>query len=534
MPSSYISFKETGYFSDLICDYLSQSPQLKPFYNRFPEIKNFKLQIEEKQASFNNKNRQKLVEALQSQYKDISISQATSNNILSLENSKTFTVTTGHQLNLFTGPLYFFYKIVSTINLCKELKKAYPDYNFVPIYWMATEDHDFEEINFFNFKGQKVKWSRDASGAVGELDLNGLEKVHKAFLENLSLGDNAETLQDLFKNSYLKHKNLSEATRYLVNELFSKYGLVILDGNDKSLKQLFVPYIKNELLNKTTFQKVSETNEALNTLDKDYKIQVNPREINLFYIKDGLRERIVENEGIFQVLETDMQWSSEDILKEVESNPEHFSPNVITRPLYQEVILPNLCYIGGGGELAYWFQLQTSFIAHQVPFPILLLRNSVLLVSNKQKEQLKKLKIDITDLFLKQADLITKITKQHSKIDIDFTAQKKYLKQQFEDLYKLAEKTDKSFIGAVAAQERKQTKGLEHLEKRLLKAQKRKLADVIERITNIQDALFPNQSLQERQANFSDFYLEYGDQLIKELVLNLQPLKGEFTILNLD
>ena len=534
MPIESIPFRKTNYFSDLICDYLDSSPQLQSFYNRFPKVENFKSQIEEKQISYKEETRNTLVNSLQYQYQDVSISKATLKNIEDLKENNTFTVTTGHQLNLFTGPLYFFYKIVSTINLCKALKKQYPEYNFVPIYWMATEDHDFEEINFFNFQGKKVQWSKNTSGAVGELDLEGLEKVYNVFSKELVVGENADTLKGLFKTAYLEHQNLTEATKYLVNELFSDYGLVIIDGNDKNLKRLFIPYIKDELFNKTAFNKVSETNKKLNTLSENYKIQVNPREINLFYIKKDLRERIVEVNGAYQVLETTISWNKQQLLTEIENHPERFSPNVITRPLYQEFILPNLCYIGGGGELAYWFQLKSNFEAQAVPYPILLLRNSVLLITKKQDSKLKKLDVTLNDLFLKQNDLVTKATKELSQIDIDFTTQKEHLKKQFEELHVLAEQTDKSFIGAVSAQERKQIKGLEHLEKRLLKAQKRKLEDVINRITNLQDELFPNQSLQERQANFSDFYLEFGDQLIQELVLNLQPLKGEFTILNLD
>lgn len=534
MPSDCIPFKETGYFSDLICDYLDESSQLQPFYNRFPNIENFKDQILEKQSAFSESSRKVLVASLKKQYQSINISKETSENIEVLSDNKTFTVTTGHQLNLFTGPLYFFYKIVSTINLCKELKKQYPEYNFTPVYWMATEDHDFEEINFFNYQGKKVHWNKQVSGAVGDLDLSGLEEVYKAFSGELGLGKNADTLKNLFKESYLNHKTLTEATRYLVNELFSKYGLVILDGHDASLKQLFIPFIKEEMINNVSFKNVTETNEKLNTLNGNYKIQVNPREINLFYLKENLRERIVEIDGIYRVLETDITWNKTELLAEVEKHPERFSPNVITRPLYQEVILPNLCYIGGGGELAYWFQLKSNFESQNIPFPVFLLRNSVLLITNKQNKKLEKLDVSINDLFLKQDDLISKLTKQLSLIDIDFSSQKQHLEKQFQDLYHLAEKTDKSFIGAVAAQERKQIKGLEHLEKRLLKAQKRKFQDHIERVVEVQNELFPNQSLQERYANFSNFYLEFGDQLIQELVLNLQPLKGEFTILNLD
>jgi len=534
MPTHCIPFRDTNYFSPLICDYLDEKSILKPFYNRFPKLENFQDQIAEKKASFSKTSRSVLVASLNEQYKNTKISPQTRKNIDALQNENTFTVTTGHQLNIFTGPLYFFYKIISTINLCKELKTVNPNYHFVPFYWMATEDHDFEEINYFNFDGKKVSWNRKASGPVGELDLEGFKSVFEVFSKQLPKSKNSDKLIELFQNSYLENNSLTGATRYLVNHLFAEFGLVIIDGNDKSLKNAFIPYIKEELINQSSFENVSKTNEKLNSLSENYKIQVNPREINLFYIKSGLRERIVEIDSIYQVLETEISWSKKQLLEEVENHPERFSPNVILRPVFQEVVLPNLCYIGGGGELAYWFQLKSNFEAQNIPFPMLLLRNSVLLTTNKQQEKLEKLGLENKDLFLKQSDLLTKVTKDISKIKIDFSEQKDHLKKQFEDLYQLAEQTDKSFKGAVSAQETKQINGLEHLEKRLLKAQKRKQSDVLQRVKSMQNELFPNQSLQERQTNFSTFYLEFGDQLIQQLMVNLQPLKNEFIILNLE
>lgn len=534
MPTDCISFKNTGYFSKLICDYLDESKRLKPFYNRFPHLENFKLQIEEKQSSFSENTRTVLVESLKQQYQNTEISEQTEANIALLQQHNTFTITTGHQLNLFTGPLYFLYKIIATINLCKELKAKYSHQNFVPVYWMATEDHDFEEINYFNFKSKKVQWNREASGAVGELDLEGLDEVFKAFASQLDTSINAKYLKQLFEKAYLEHKDLTHAMRFLVNALFADYGLVILDGNDKNLKHIFIPYIENELVKQTSFKEVSASNLELGDCNTNYKIQVNPREINLFYIKQGLRARIIAFEGKYSVANTQISWSQTALLKEVNDFPERFSPNVILRPLYQEVVLPNLCYIGGGGELAYWLQLKTNFEKQQVVFPMLLLRNSVLLITSKQKEKLQKLNVSIADLFLKQDRLLNKVTKDHSKIDINFSSQKEYLKKQFEDLYTIAALTDKSFLGAVAAQEKKQIKGLENLESRLLKSQKYKLNDVLTRVSELQNKLFPGNSLQERNLNFSEFYLEYGDQLIQQLALNLQPLKGEFLILELE
>lgn len=531
MPTDCISFKDTNYFSSLMCDYLDENQQIKPFYNRFPKLENFKAQLEEKKGTFNHASRKTLVESLKKQYNSIDASALTKQHIESLSETNTFTITTGHQLNLFTGPLYFLYKIISTINLCKALKKEYTDSDFVPVYWMATEDHDFDEINYFNFKGKKVQWSRAASGAVGHLNNEGLGKVLKVFKTDLGFGENANFIKELFKSAYIEHNNLAEATRFLANKLFGAYGLVIIDADDHDLKSQFAPYIKKELLEQASFSKVEETNHKIN--DLGYKVQVNPREINLFYLKDGLRERIVEQNGRYLINDTNISFTKSEILSELDAHAERFSPNVIMRPLYQEVILPNLCYIGGGGELAYWLQLKSYFKSVEVSFPMLLLRNSVLIKTAKQSEKLDKLGVSVNELFQKQDDLIKQQVQRLSKIEIDFSPQKEHLQNQFKALYQLAEETDKSFLGAVAAQEKKQLKGLTSLENRLLKAQKRKLNDQISRITDIQDQLFPGQSLQERNLNFSELYLEFGDQLIQQLMLNLQPLKGDFLILEL-
>ncbi|MGB6268438.1 MAG: bacillithiol biosynthesis cysteine-adding enzyme BshC, partial [Olleya sp.] len=460
-------------------------------------------------------------------------SQATLTNIQLLKNQTTFTVTTGHQLNLFTGPLYFLHKIVSTINLTKQLQNTYPKYNFVPIYWMATEDHDFEEINYFNFKGKKIQWNKQVSGIVGDIETEGLQDVFELWSKELGVGTNANHLKTLFKNAYLNHNTLAEATQYLANELFKDYGLVVLEPNHKALKELFSPYIEKEVVEQVSFKTVQKTNQQINALPENYKIQVNPREINLFYISEQLRERIVFEDHVYKVLNTELSWSKDELLKHINEAPERFSPNVILRPLYQEVILPNLCYIGGGGELAYWLQLKSNFEANQVTFPMLLLRNSVLIQTEQQAKKLEKLHISTKDIFLKRDAFINKKVRQISNIDIDFSKQINHLKQQFKALYDLAEQTDKSFIGAVAAQEKKQINGLQHLEKRLLTAQKQKLKDQVERMTDLQNQLFPYGSLQERNTNFSELYLEFGNQLIPNLIKNLEPLKAEFLVLTI-
>ena len=531
MPTQTIPFYKTSYFSNLITDYVAQDDKLKGLYNYFPTIENFKLQIKEKTHNYNHENRRVLVHALLQQYQGLSNSEASLANIESLQKNTTFTVTTGHQLNLFTGPLYFLYKIITTINLSNTLKQKYPNYHFVPIFWMATEDHDFNEINFFNFKRKKIQWNSTQTGAVGAFSTENLEAVLNILSQELGTSINAQWLSNLFKTAYLKHPNLASATRYIAHSLFGKYGLVVLDAQTPQLKTCFIPQFKKELFSKVCFSLVTKTNQYLKT--NHYPIQVNPREINLFYLTENLRERIIFDEGVFKIANTNLTFTQKAIEKELENHPERFSPNVITRPLYQEALLPNLCYIGGGGELAYWLQLKKSFEDFGVAFPMLLLRNALLIQSKKQAQKLEKLGVSTLDLFLSRNDFINKYVRKISNINIDFTNEKSQLQKQFTALYKLAAKTDQSFLGAVKAQEAKQINGLLHLEKRLLNAQKRKLKDHIIRATDLQEQLFPYQQLQERYLNFSEMYLEYGENLIPTLINSLQPLEMAFTVATL-
>lgn len=526
MPNDCISYQESGYFSDLISDYLNRKTELEKLYNRFPTLGNFGAQIEEKSANFSG-NRALLSETIERQYHGFDVSDITRKNIELLKSRRTFTVTTGHQLNLFTGPLYFLYKIISTIKLAAQLKETYPDCEFVPVYWMATEDHDFEEINYFNFKGKKFRWHREVSGPVGRLDTEGLATAFELFSAELGAGNHADTLRKLFATSYLEKSNLTDATRHLANALFGAYGLVILDGDDTELKRQFSPYTEKELLKQVSHQKVTDTIGAMH----GYTIQVNPREINLFYMEDGLRERIIREKEAFVVNNTPMRFSETEMLDILQRHPERFSPNVIMRPLYQEVILPNLCYIGGGGEIAYWLELKSFFEAMNVTFPILLVRNSVLLVTEKQAAKADKLQLTWKDLFRKPHDLVTEKTKALSPFELDFSAQKDFLRRQFATLHDIAQQTDKSFSGAVKAQEAKQLKGLDNLEKRLLKAEKRKHAELLSRMTHLQQELFPNGTLQERFANFSEFWLDHGESLIPKIESVVQPLENKFDII---
>lgn len=524
-PNASIGYRESGYFGRLVTDYLDQKPEIRSLYHRFPTLESFEEQLREKQ-NFSPEARQRLVEALRRQYAETGLSAIAAAQIEALPRPDTFTITTGHQLSLFTGPLYFVYKIMSAIRLARQLAEAYPGKTFVPVYWMATEDHDFEEISHFNFHGKKFRWNRAASGATGRMSLEGLEAVFALFSQELGENRNAGALREQFARAYLSGGNLAQATRKLVDGLFGPKGLLIVDGDDRLLKASFVPYLKKELFERFSFKAVGATIEKMD----GYDIQVNPREINLFYLGDGLRERIVEKEGRFHILNSELRFTPEEMETLVEEHPERISPNVILRPLYQEVILPNLCYIGGGGELAYWLELKGMFEAAEVPFPILLLRNSVLIATRKQQKKAENMGLSLTDLFLPDDALRNITATRASTLEVDFTALRATLQKQFAELKAVAEQTDRSFSGAVWAQERKQLNGLDKLEQRLRKAERRKHQDLTDRAVALRGELFPLGGLQERSANLADFYEAYGPDFLA-LLEQLDPLSGRFDIL---
>ncbi|MDX5436693.1 MAG: bacillithiol biosynthesis cysteine-adding enzyme BshC, partial [Pontibacter sp.] len=348
MKITKLDYAATGAFSKTITDYLCCSEQLQPFYNRFPTLEAFGAQLKEK--SFSEAQRQTLHQALQEQYTSIAeVNPKVQQHIELLLQTNTYTVTTGHQLNIFTGPLYFVYKIVTAIKTCRQLKEQYPDYNCVPVYWMATEDHDFAEINHFSLFGKKYTWETDQTGAVGRFSTESMAQLLAELPE----------AYPVFEEAYRNSKNLADATRAITHALFGEYGLVSIDGDDKLLKRAMIPVVEQELTDQLSNRLVEETSAQLEELG--YKPQVYSREINLFYLTDTLRERIVQEGGKYKVLNTDLSYTLEELQQEAQEHPERFSPNVILRPLYEELILPNLAYIGGGAEVAYWFQLKELF-----------------------------------------------------------------------------------------------------------------------------------------------------------------------------
>ena len=509
MELTNLPYQTTNRYSKLLIDYVNEDKKLNPFINHFSALSNFKKQITEKKN--HTIDRGVLVKVLKEQNFNFPLSVASNSNINLLQSEETFTVTTGHQLCLLTGPLYFIYKIVSTINIAEQLKEKYPQNNFVPIFWMATEDHDFQEINHINLFGKKIVWDSKQTGAVGRMSLDGFESVLMELKEVLGETENAKKLVSLFENAYLKHKNLADATRFLVNELFGKFGLVIIDGDDKKLKQQFVPIIKKDVLQNGFVTAIKQNSKSL---AKDYKVQAFVRDINFFKLTKGNRELIKE----------------EIVQKEMAENPENFSPNVLLRPLYQETILPNIAYVGGGAEVGYWMQLKTAFKQENIPFPILILRNSAMLINDKQKQKIESLGFEINDLFSAIDDLKKQYVLSNSKQDITLDIEKCELEELYNKL--LLKTNDKGLQASFNASHQKQLKSFEKFEQKLIRLEKKKHENALNTISKIKQQLFPENCLQERFDNFIPFYLKEGENFIEMLKDNLDPLDTNFVVLS--
>ena len=528
MKATYIDYKDTNSFSRTLLAYLAGNEELTSFYGNQPTYEGFEKQIQMK-SSF--AHREILVESLKNQYGDLlNDSPEVARQIDLLAQSNTYTITTGHQLNIFTGPLYFLFKIACAIRLAKDLKVKFPDQNFVPVYWMASEDHDFAEINNTRVYGKKIVWDVPGISGTGKMDTSSMEAVVRQYIGMLGLSENSSKLAEIVEEAYLQGRNLADATRVLVNALFKEYGLVIVDADRKELKEVFVPIIQEDILEEKSFQAISNTTKELE--EKGFSTQVHARECNFFYLTDEYRERIVKNEdGRFEVLHQDVFFSVEELKQEISTNPERFSPNVVMRPLYQEVILPNLAYIGGGAEIVYWLQFKANFDQFGIPYPILIPRNSAMITDDAVASKIYRLDLTFKSIFKSTTALQNEYVRRHTTHRLNLRDEWMEFNAIFGKIKLRAHKIDASLAPSTEAVQARLKKAIDNLEKKLLKADKHNHEEALIQIERVKEKLFPNGGLQERSENFATLYVKYGDDLIKELIKHFNPLDFKFTIL---
>ena len=519
MQLQKIPFRSASAFSEFFLKYIEQHPDLIPFYNRYPSLDNFAGQLQDKAATFPDSSRQVLAASLRRQYQSIKTLPAVEANIAALADAKTFTITTGHQLAIFTGPLYFNYKIATVIKACKLLKARFPDDNFVPVYWMASEDHDYEEIKSFRLYGKKYTWETQQQGGVGRFHT----KDFKSLLSEVpgEIG--------IFREAYTKSTTLAGAVRHYVNALYGAEGLVVVDGDDRELKRSLRPVVEDDLFHHSANRLVLASNQKLEQLG--FHPQVNPREINFFYLDNGVRGRLESNGKDFSVVDTSLRFSEEEIRKKLDETPEVFSPNVILRPLFQEMILPNLAYVGGPAELVYWLELKSLFAHFKAPFPILLPRNFSLIIDSPTARKMNKTRLHLDAYFESKNDLFKRWVVQHSEHDLSLEKSAASIQKIMSEIQARAARIDSTLGPMTEAHAKRMEKAIRTIEQKMMRAEKRVQADGLRQVEAVKDTLFPGGGLQERTDNFLNFY-QTDTAFIQKLITHFDPFDFQFHVLS--
>ena len=501
---------------NLFRDFIQFLPEISGLKNAVEERKNFPV------------NRKLLIEVFRKQYSDKSFSQAQSINLDKLSDENTFTIITAHQPALFGGPLYYFTKILSIIRLAEILNSSKDNFHIIPIFINGAEDHDFEEVNHCNLFGNRIEWTKQSGGPVGRLDTDGLNDCLNAFCELLGKNENASKIENILRSSLEKSVRYKDFVARFLHEIFSEYGLLILDMDDDQLKAEFMHVMLEEITDNPSEALILDTQNRLQA--NNFKPQAHPREINIFYMEDQLRERFVRENDRYKVLNTNLEFDITQLKDLATKNPNKFSPNVIIRPLYQEFTLPNIAYIGGGGELAYWLERKTQFNHFGIFFPVLIRRNSIMIMNKPMGKQVEKLSLNTNQLFEKEDQIINEFLQTNTDFDIKLTDEILQIDELLDRMVDKAGKADATLRGFAEAEKIRILKQLENVENRITRSLKKQEEVKINQISSLKNKLFPNMGLQERYDNFFQFYVQYEGDLISDLLPHMNPLDREFLV----
>lgn len=521
-----VPYQETGYFSGVISDYLNDKDFLRHFYEHPVSFTGLEAAIHEREQFVTD--RSLLVRVLKEQYSALPVQDAVMKNLESLSAKDSFTITTAHQPAIFTGNLFFIYKILHVIKITETLNARYPDRHFVPVFYMGTEDADLDELGYIYLDNEKLQWDTSQTGAVGRMHTSGLEKIIDRVEGEFSGDPHGPDLVRLLKECYLTAENIQEATFKLLHQLFGCYGLVVLIPDNRLLKSVMRGVFRDDL---TIHAPYEITQKNIRILSELYPAQAIPREINLFYLKDDIRERLDRRDGKYQVNNTAIHFSPEAMEKELANFPERFSPNVILRGLYQETILPNIAFVGGGSEMAYWLEYRPLFKHYRVPYPVLILRNSFLLIRKNWKSKIEKAGLSASSIFKPEEELMENFVRGNTNRQLSLGEQMAEIREVYQCIRNISGEVDKTLEQHVEKLETQALQKLEELEKKILRAEKKNHEEVRRRIHEIREALFPLENLQERVDNFIPWYAEYGKAFIDQILHHSLSLEQKFVIL---
>lgn len=508
-------------------DYLAGAPALEPFRAVSPDDAGVASAMEARRAF--PTDRATLVRLLRKQYAGVAMTDAVRENIDALEGAETFTVCTAHQPALLTGALYFPYKILHAVRLAQHLQEQHPESRFVPVYYLGSEDNDLEELGTFRYGGKRYTWDGSGqNGAVGRMKTDSLQPLLEDFFKVLGPpGPHLDRLKGLITDAYTPGRTIAEGTRILVNALFGEFGLVVIDADEPQFKRAVMQPFLDDLREHKPYDIVTEQTRKL---EEHYHSQAYPRPVNLFYLQDGVRERIEKQGEQWVTVDGKKTWNEGALMTELDSHPERFSPNVILRGLMQETILPNVAFIGGGSELAYWLQLRSLFDYYGVPYPAVVLRQSVQWIEGSTEALRKKLGISLQDAFKKSEDLLRQLITNEEGEPWKLSAETERLQQLLQAVEGKASAMDATLAAAARSAATAMGKKLAALEKKMYRAEKRKHTELTDRIDRLHAELLPYGGLQERTMTFLEFYPRLGPVFFSSLLANTLPYGDAFLV----
>lgn len=511
-----LSFKDVYYQNhhDKLSDFINFEPTRNGLQNAVEERKNFPV------------DRSLLTNVLLDHYKKLQPSEKQTFNINKLRDENTFTIITAHQPSLLGGPAYYFYKIFSSIHLAAKMNVWYPTYHFVPVFISGAEDHDFDEVKALQLFGKTITWETTQSGSVGRFSIEALDQVMNQLSEILGSSPKAIEISDMFASALSGANAYNDFVFNWLNAFFGDYGLIVVNMDDARLKRAFIPILEKEIKERISEVIVNETQEKLQKLG--FKPQAFARDINMFYMDGSSRERIYFEDRLYKINNTNLAFNESQILDMLHQHPERFSPNVVLRPLYEEYILPNIAYIGGGGELAYWLERKAQFNAFGVFFPVLIRRNSVMMVPKSIQKHIEKLNLSEDDILLEEDKLITRYLEKSSSENFHLDQENKKLVEIFNIIAEKAKHIDPTLEHYVNGEGHKIYKTVESIESRLKRSLKHKEETSINQIKSIKSKLFPNNGLQERTDSYLQFMVGEEDDFTDQLIDTLDPLDKSF------
>ncbi|MBZ0204284.1 MAG: bacillithiol biosynthesis cysteine-adding enzyme BshC [Ignavibacteria bacterium] len=552
-----VEFSKLPNFNNLYLDYISgieeDNAKLKPFFNSFyRDNEEFFKVIDDKVHSYSTSryfDKNVLIDILKRQNVTFGGDEHTAGNIELLKSDNTFTVVTGQQVSLYTGPLYTILKTITAIKLAKDLKERFPQFSFVPVFWLESEDHDIDEANHIyltNKQNELVRVGFDNDGSpddesakkntvpVGGMKFDEMiNSINEQLRSNLLDTDFKDKVMTLITGHYKEGNDYKTAFAGLMNDLFRGYGVVFIDPSDHEVKRLLTPVFEKEL---TSSPKLCETIITTSAeLEKNYDLQVKPKVINIFFLHNGNRLLIEPRDGgKFALKNSKRRFEGEELLNILQESPELFSPNVVLRPICQDYLLPTVAYVGGPGEISYFAQFKPAYKHYDITMPVIFPRISATIIEGKILKFMNTFNVKLEDIFHHNF-LVSKVVEKLSEVKVDDEISKYIddLNKIFYDMRNMTVKVDQTLLNTVDNLKEKTKQSLEIFKGKLINSQARKSESTTTQIDKVTNNVYPNHNLQERVFNIAYFLNKYDDAFIKKFFHETDALNFNHQVIEL-